>query len=643
LGERVADQVATLGLYQRILSRRPVPDEALPAHTQLKLAGLVKADDKGNLVVRNRIYSRVFNKAWVSRTRPRRALRFLVTGSIAASVIALSVLAWNAYDRFVLQPPRLAMQEWEKRLLSMSDMVRAVLYNQINGKESHPSLGRALTGNQQRVQIFLSALNATVDEDVALGLFKTLMGQQPEVQQQRLLSGFEHRALLGYKSFWQKRAEKLLAMANARFADFKTELKDSLISIETQHSYLQYDEALIYGFAVAVKINGDIQQDISTAYLAHNYDVLQLTLRGHSELVKDATFSTDGQWIATAGFHDTTAIIWDAKTGKPQLTLFGHTRPLDSVRFSVDGSKVVTGSWDKTVRTWDTTTGKEIRVLSGHTSEVNTVIFSTDGKLVASGSDDKTVRIWSLASGEASQIFQTKGEEVKQVRFAQNNQQVVAATDAATIAWDINAGTQLWTLPGYAYSLSISKDQNKLIRLAKSEQANGKLDNRIKINAINDGSEINSFNVDAGNAPVLSMLEFIENDQQFVEASWNNYMQIRDIETGKQLHYLDLSYLPEVGIKRANISPDEKRIVTAQFDGTARVWDMDILRNRQQNPFENKTPQQLWLKVQQQLGLTLDESDQIVPLYPGGPRELKGWTDELEQQLQQATQSQDQK
>ncbi|MFT5164774.1 MAG: hypothetical protein ACI9FJ_003383, partial [Alteromonadaceae bacterium] len=566
LGERVADQVATLGLYQRILSRRPVPDEALPAHTQLKLAGLVKADDKGNLVVRNRIYSRVFNKAWVSRTRPRRALRFLVTGSIAASVIALSVLAWNAYDRFVLQPPRLAMQEWEKRLLSTSDPVTAlVLYNQINGKEIHPSLGRALTGNQQRaqnayndvwqrwdehrVQILLSALNATVDEDVAWDLFKTLMGQQPEELQQRMLAGFEHRALLGYKAFWQKRAAKLLAMAKTRMAGFETELKYLRYLTQTHSAYLKYDEALIYGFAVAVKINAAIQQDISIAYLAHNYDVLQLTLRGHRGhrgLVKDATFSTDGQRIATAGFHDNTAIIWDAKTGKPQLTLFGHTRPLVPVRFSVDGSKVVTGSWDKTVRTWDTTTGKEIRVLSGHTSGVNTVAFSTDGKLVASGSNDKTVRIWSLASGEASQIFQTEGY-VRQVRFAQNNQQVVAATDAARIAWDINTGTQLWTLPGFAYSLSISKDQNKLIR-----QANGKLDNRVKINAINDGSEINSFNIDAGKYRFLPMLEFIENDKQFVEASWNNYIQIRDIETGKQLHYLDLSYLPEVGIKRAN-------------------------------------------------------------------------------------------
>ena len=127
----------------------------------------------------------------------------------------------------------------------------------------------------------------------------------------------------------------------------------------------------------------------------------------------------------------------------------------------------------------------------------------------------------------------------------------------------------------------------------------------------------------------------IQNDKQFVVASWRNYIQIRAVKTGKQLHFLDLSYLPERGVKRANISFDEKRIVTAQKDGTARVWDMDILRNRKQNPFENQTPQQLWLKVQQQLGLTLDENDQVVPLYPGGPRELIGWTGELKLLLHQ--------
>ena len=43
------------------------------AHTELKLSGLVKRDEEGCLVVRNRIYERLFDRRWVESTRPRRA------------------------------------------------------------------------------------------------------------------------------------------------------------------------------------------------------------------------------------------------------------------------------------------------------------------------------------------------------------------------------------------------------------------------------------------------------------------------------------------------------------------------------------------------------------------------------------------
>lgn len=299
-----------------------------------------------------------------------------------------------------------------------------------------------------------------------------------------------------------------------------------------------------HGFAASVKTNAAIPQTISNTYLAHHYDLLQLTLKGHTESVI-------------------------------------------SVCFSLDDTKVVTGAWDN------------------------------------------TVRIWSLDSGEVLHTFQ-----VNQVRLVANQPIVITVIDNATLAWDINSGTQLWRLPGRGYSVAIGKHQNKLIRQAHNEQSI-----RITINAIKDGSEIASFSVDTGQSRVISMLELIANDKQFIMAFAGGYIEIRGIKTTKPSHTLDLSHLPGVGIFRANLAADEQRLVTGQQDGTARVWDLALLRQRAsnptRNPLANQTPQQLWLKVQRQLGLTLDENDQVVPLYPDGPRQLSGWTDELEQQLQQ--------
>ena len=48
-------------------------------------------------------------------------------------------------------------------------------------------------------------------------------------------------------------------------------------------------------------------------------------------------------------------------------TLKGHTNDVMYASFSPDGSRIVSASWDRTVRIWDAATGECIRTLEGHT------------------------------------------------------------------------------------------------------------------------------------------------------------------------------------------------------------------------------------------------------------------------------------
>jgi WD40 repeat protein len=77
-------------------------------------------------------------------------------------------------------------------------------------------------------------------------------------------------------------------------------------------------------------------------------------------------------------------------------TLSGHSGSIYSLSFSADGSKLASGSSDKTIKIWSVSDGSETRTLRGHSGSVYSVGLSPDGTKLASGSGDNTIKIWSV-------------------------------------------------------------------------------------------------------------------------------------------------------------------------------------------------------------------------------------------------------
>jgi WD40 repeat protein len=186
--------------------------------------------------------------------------------------------------------------------------------------------------------------------------------------------------------------------------------------------------------------------------LRKTWDACELTMR-HGSIVSSVAFSNDGSRVVS-GSYDRSVRIWNAVTGECEVVLEGHSDLVTSVAFSNDGSRVVSGSWDKSVRIWNAVTGECEVVLEGHSNRVRSVAFSNDGSRVVSGSGDKSVRIWNAVTGECEVVLNSnfpgpfKLPDQSQVQYILDGQFQIT-----------NLPQTLYPLNAASSSLSLSKDR----------------------------------------------------------------------------------------------------------------------------------------------------------------------------------------
>ncbi|KAI0046384.1 WD40 repeat-like protein [Auriscalpium vulgare] len=288
--------------------------------------------------------------------------------------------------------------------------------------------------------------------------------------------------------------------------------------------------------------------------------------RGHKDKVVSVALSPDGKRIVS-GSYDQTVRIWDTETGQQVGTpLKGHRFEVVSVAFSPDGRHVVSGSYDNTIRIWDAETGKlKGAPLKGHKLMVVSVAFSPDGRRVVSGWADHTIRIWDAQTGQVVGLpLEGHTHTVMSVNFSPDGTRVISGSADRTICiWDAETGQLVGTpWKGHTrgvFSVAFSPDGRRVVSCSD--------DRTIRIWDAETGQQVGT--PMEGHTEQVWSVAFSPDGSRVVSGSSDKTIRIWDAETGQQVGTLEGH---TDSVRSVAFSPNGRRVVSASYDKTIRIW-----------------------------------------------------------------------
>lgn len=272
------------------------------------------------------------------------------------------------------------------------------------------------------------------------------------------------------------------------------------------------------------KLNGDIQrmlaqQILSPAARAHwllqdqmkNHDMSYTVKHSSPNIfngeIKVITTTPDGTKTLQHRVLDNAITVRNAISGECLQELKGHTDYVTSLALTADGKRLVSGSYDKTIRLWDILTGKCLAILSDH-ARINIVRFAPGDSCIISGSNDGNVKIWDIASktciktlsyperatvqmpGAAAVRINLSNIQVRNITISPDGKQITATYWNTEVTWNLADATtqkQLDTLqPGqaallqYAYECTQKEQPFTSASMSKSNEILQSLPDNLK-------------------------------------------------------------------------------------------------------------------------------------------------------------------
>jgi WD40 repeat protein len=292
----------------------------------------------------------------------------------------------------------------------------------------------------------------------------------------------------------------------------------------------------------------------------------------HTGAVKGVIHLPGGHRMMTCSY-DGSLRVWDLQNGKQ---IGNDWRPRDgrgginTIALSPDGKTVASGSDDGAVRLWDVETGKVLAKWTGHDSETSSACWSRDGGLVASGSSDGTTRVWDVESGKTVLVIDTGLIQVEAVIYSPDTTMIATGGGEEEEApgeylkiWDAKTGKLVANLKGHTGEL------NCLAWTAKT-----------LISGSDDGS-IRTWNtttwqqiaVLTGHANYVWSIAISPNGRILASASGDRTARLWNLENNQLISLLEHGDR----VRPTSFSTDGKLLATGCTDSNAYTWDISAI------------------------------------------------------------------
>ena len=342
-----------------------------------------------------------------------------------------------------------------------------------------------------------------------------------------------------------------------------------------------------------------------------------LTLKGHNEDVRSAVdlasaaFSPDGSIIMTAG-RDRTVRLRDSGDGREVLML-RLQQTVNRARFSPSGSNILTADNDGRARVWDLPNRTELAVigplqdlnnavwprdagcvvtwqrgkasgriwditgrargtLAGRKQRISHAAAAPDGVRVAAASEDGTTRLWSCDDGRELLVLRGHDSDVVHVSFSADGRLVMTASRDRTIrVWDAAEGTQLIVIPVGDKAIrqaTFGPDDRRILALLAAS-SNDPSPNASTVGVYDAATGANLFELDK-HKDALRTAAFSPDGSKIVTASWDGTARIWEGGSGRPVTVLEHGHR----VESATFSPDSQSVATTcQFNSAVRLWN----------------------------------------------------------------------